>query len=134
MWEALRLPPWRRPADGGCGTTAGPVLLDEAAQATLAKATDRLPPGDTLEVVLSAEAPLLSLPVELVRLAGAVAEVGTAGAAGRVERLPQGPQERPGRWQGGGNELARTDGVAGPAEDPGGGSGAGSDQDAESAA
>ena len=56
------------------------VLFDDAAQGLLAAVVDRLPPGDTVEVVLSAAGPLLSLPVELIRLAtGAGGEVGPLG-------------------------------------------------------
>ena len=56
------------------------VLFDDAAQGVLAAVVDRLPPGDTVEVVLSAAGPLLSLPVELIRLAtGAGVEVGPLG-------------------------------------------------------
>ena len=70
VWGALRLPPLAaagRVAEAG-RRLAG-VLFDDAAQRVLAGVVDRLPPGDSVEVVLSAEGPLLSLPVELVRLA-----------------------------------------------------------------
>ena len=39
----------------------------------------RLPPGDAVEVVLSAAGPLLSLPVELIRLAADGTEAGPLG-------------------------------------------------------
>ena len=45
------------------------ALLAEADQQVLAAVLDRLPPGDTVEVVLSAVRAALSLPVELIRLA-----------------------------------------------------------------
>jgi hypothetical protein len=70
VWAALRLPALAaadRMADAG-RRLAG-VLLDDAAQGMLAGMVDRLPPGDTIEVLLRAAAPLLSLPVELIRLA-----------------------------------------------------------------
>ena len=51
----------------------------------LAAVVDRLPPGDKVEVVLGAAGPLLSLPVELVRLAtGTGGEVGPLGLAAGV--------------------------------------------------
>ena len=80
-WGALQLPALAaagRVADAG-RRLAG-VLFDQAAQELLAAVVDRLPPGDTVEVVLSAAGPLLSLPVELIRLATeAGSEVGPLG-------------------------------------------------------
>ena len=70
VWGALQLPALaaaERMADAG-RRLAG-VLFDEAAQRTLAAVVEQLPVCDTVEVVLSAAAPLLSLPVELIRLA-----------------------------------------------------------------
>ena len=111
VWGALRLPPLaaaERMADAG-RRLAG-MLFDEDAQRLLAGVADRLPPGDTIEVVLSAAAPLLSLPVELTRLTTGGGEVGPLGlqpgvsvyrrpsAAGRGEddRAPGGPLPVPG--------------------------------------
>ena len=70
MWGALGLPAVvaaERMADAG-RRLAG-MLFDEAGQQLLAGVVDRLPPGDSVEVVLSAAGPLLALPVELIRLA-----------------------------------------------------------------
>ena len=56
VWGALRLPPLaaaERMADAG-RRLAG-MLFDEDAQRLLAGVADRLPPGDTIEVVLSAD-------------------------------------------------------------------------------
>ncbi len=81
VWAALGLPSLAaagRVADAG-RRLAG-VLLDEAAQGLLAAVVDQLPPGDSVEVVLSAAGPLLSLPMELIRLATeAGGEVGPLG-------------------------------------------------------
>ena len=69
VWGALRLPSLaaaERMADAG-RRLAG-MLFDEAAQQLLAGVVDRLPPGDAVEVTLDAAGPLLSLPVELIRL------------------------------------------------------------------
>jgi hypothetical protein len=70
LWGALRLPPLAaadRMVDAG-RRLAG-MLMDEAAQHALAAELDRLAPGDVVEVVLSATGPVLSLPIELIRLA-----------------------------------------------------------------
>ena len=70
VWGALQLPAVaaaERMADAG-RRLAG-VLFDEDAQRLLAGVMGRLPPGDSVEVVLSAAAPASSLPVELIRLA-----------------------------------------------------------------
>ena len=74
---AAAVPSGGRTGGGGGRRLAG-VLFDEAAQRLLATVVDQLPPGDTVEVVLSAAGPLLSLPVELIRLA-----TGQAGRWGR---------------------------------------------------
>ena len=77
VWPALRLPAvvaGERMAQAG-RALAG-ALLAEADQQLLAGLLDRLAPGDTAEVVLSAAGEALSLPVELIRLrAGAGGEV-----------------------------------------------------------
>jgi tetratricopeptide (TPR) repeat protein len=80
VWSALGVPPLvasDRLAEAG-RRLAG-VLLDDDAQRLLATVADRLPPGDTIEVVLAAAGPLLSLPVELIRLATEAGEVGPLG-------------------------------------------------------
>ena len=76
VWEALRLPALAaadRMAEAG-RQLAGDAAGRRTAQRLLAAVLDRLPPGDTVEVVLAADGPALSLPVELIRLAS-----GTAG-------------------------------------------------------
>jgi len=80
VWGALQLPPLEaagRMAEAGRRLAA--VLLDAAGQRALAAVADRLPPGDTVEIVLEAEGPLLWLPVELIRLAAESGEVGPLG-------------------------------------------------------
>ena len=70
------------------------------AQGLLAAVVDRLPPGDSVEVVLSAAGPLLSLPVELIRLATeAGGEVGPLGLEAGVSvcRRPAAGGGGPGR-------------------------------------
>jgi hypothetical protein len=69
LWGALRLPPLAasdRMVEAG-RRLAG-MLMDEAAQRAVATELDRLAPGDSVEVVLAAAGPLLSLPIELIRL------------------------------------------------------------------
>jgi tetratricopeptide (TPR) repeat protein len=69
LWGALRLPPL--PAADRmveAGRRLAGMLMDEAAQRAVAAELDRLAPGDAVEVVLSASGPLLSLPIELIRL------------------------------------------------------------------
>ena len=98
VWAALRLPPLAaadRMADAG-RRLAG-MLFDEDAQRLLAEVAGRLPPGDTVEVVLRAAGPLLSLPVELVRLAAGGGEVRAAGAGARCQRVPSACRGRRGR-------------------------------------
>ena len=95
--RAASCPRWRRRSGWRRrgGALAG-VLLDEAAQGLLAGLLDRLPPGDTVEVVLSAAGAALALPVELIRLAtGAGRGGGAAGAAGRGQRVPPAPPRPP---------------------------------------
>ena len=86
VWGALQLPALvaaERMVEAG-RRLAG-VLLDEAGQSVLAAVVDRLPPGDTVEMVLSAAGPLLTLPMELIRLAtGTGGEVGPLGLAAGV--------------------------------------------------
>ena len=80
VWAALRLPPLDaadRMADAG-RRLAG-MLLDAEAQRLLAEVAGRLPPADTIDVVLTASGPLLSLPVELVRLRRDGGETGPLG-------------------------------------------------------
>jgi tetratricopeptide (TPR) repeat protein len=80
VWSALRLPPLvasDRMVEAG--RRLAEMLLDDDAQRLLATVADRLPPGDTVEVVLAAAGPLLSLPVELIRLASKAGEVGPLG-------------------------------------------------------
>jgi hypothetical protein len=60
------------------------VLLDDAGQRLLAGMLDTLPPGDTVEVVLSGAGLVASLPVELIRLATNGREVGPLGLLPRV--------------------------------------------------
>src|SRR5205807_402039 len=60
VWSALRLPTLvaaERVAEAG-RRLAG-TLFDDAAQRALAAVTDRLPPGDSVEITLAAEEPLL---------------------------------------------------------------------------
>ena len=81
LWKALGLP--AAEAAGGvvsAGRQLAEVLLDDASQEQLAVVLDGLGPGDSAEVVLSADGPLLSLPVELIRLVTAGGgEVGPLG-------------------------------------------------------
>ncbi len=69
LWGALRLPPLAA-ADRmvEAGRRLATMLMDEAAQRAVAAELDRLAPGDAVEVVLAAAGPLLSLPIELIRL------------------------------------------------------------------
>ena len=90
MWEALRLPALvaaERVAEAGRRLAA--ALLDEADQELLAELLNRLPPGDTAEVVLSAirGGAVAAGGADPAATAGG-GEVGPAGAAGRGERGP----------------------------------------------
>src|ERR1022692_2381977 len=77
VWNALQLPALDAAERmGDAGRRLAATLLDNNAQRLLAKLLDRLPPGDTVEVVLSASGPALSLPVELIRLTADAGEVG----------------------------------------------------------
>jgi tetratricopeptide (TPR) repeat protein len=70
VWGALRLPALAagdRMAEAGRRLAA--ALLDDDTQHMLAGMVNRLRPGDTVEVVLAASGPALSLPIELIRLA-----------------------------------------------------------------
>jgi tetratricopeptide (TPR) repeat protein len=80
VWAALRLPAivaGERLAEAG-RRLAG-ALLDEDGQRLLGGLVSRLAPGDSVEVVLSADEAALTLPVELTRLASDGAEVGPLG-------------------------------------------------------
>ncbi len=94
LWGALRLPPLAA-ADRmvGAGRRLAGMLMDEAAQRAVAAELDRLAPGDSVEVVLAAAGPLLSLPVELVRLAHDGGETAPLGLLPGVSvyRRPAGP-------------------------------------------
>jgi tetratricopeptide (TPR) repeat protein len=80
VWSALALPPLvASDRMVAAGRALAGTLLDEQAQRLLAEVADRLPPGDTVEVVLAAAGPVLSLPVELIRLAADGGEVGPLG-------------------------------------------------------
>jgi tetratricopeptide (TPR) repeat protein len=84
VWKALDLPALvaaERMADAG-RRLAG-ALLDEAGQHTLARRLNEIPPGGSAEVILVADGPALSLPVELIRLAS-----GDAGQVGPLGLLP----------------------------------------------
>jgi hypothetical protein len=70
VWGALEQPSLAAAARvAEAGRRLAGALFDDAGQQVLAAVADRLPPGDTLEITLDAEGPLLWLPVELVRLA-----------------------------------------------------------------
>ena len=86
VWGALLLPPLVAAGQmANAGRQLAGVLFDDAGQHVLAAVVDRLPPGDTVEVVLSAAGPLVSLPVELIRLGTeAGGEVGPLGLAAGV--------------------------------------------------
>ena len=118
VWGALQLPALvaaGRMAEAG-RRLAG-VLFDETGQRALAAAVDRLPPGDTVEVVLSAAGPLLSLPVELIRLATeAGGEVGPLGLQAGVSvcRRPAAIADGGGRTSGPGEALPAPAGLPGP--------------------
>ncbi len=94
LWEALRLPPLAA-ADRmvEAGRRLAGMLMDEAAQRAVAAELDRLAPGDTVEVVLAAAGPLLSLPIELIRLVRDGGETGPLGLMPGVSvyRRPAGP-------------------------------------------
>ena len=84
VWDALRLPTvvaGERMAQAG--RALADALLAEADQALLAGLLNRLAPGDTAEVVLSAAGPALSLPLELIRL-----RTGVGGEVGPLGLLP----------------------------------------------
>lgn len=88
VWPALRLPAvvaGERMAQAG-RALAG-ALLAEADQQLLAGLLDRLAPGDTAEVVLSAAGEALSLPMELIRLRAGGGGA-SAGADAGGERVP----------------------------------------------
>jgi tetratricopeptide (TPR) repeat protein len=94
LWSALRLPPLAasdRMVEAG-RRLAG-MLMDEAAQRAVATELDRLAPGDTVEVVLAATGPLLSLPIELIRLVRDGGETVPLGLVPGVSvyRRPAGP-------------------------------------------
>jgi len=104
VWGALRLPPLvaaDRMAQAGRQLAA--MLLDEKGQQLLAQMTVRLHPGDTIEVVLQAAGPWLSLPVELLRLAdgagGVTLPLGLLPGVSVYRRVaqPGQPAEAPGR-------------------------------------
>src|ERR1022692_27117 len=77
VWGALELPALvAAERIGSAGRRLADVLLDDAARRLLAGLLDRLPPGDMVEVVLVADGSVLSLPVELLRLATDSGEVG----------------------------------------------------------
>jgi hypothetical protein len=85
VWEGLLLPgqaAGERMA--GAGRRLAGALLDDEGQRELAGRLVRLPPGATAEVVLVAGGGALSLPAELMRLAGADGEVGPLGLAPNV--------------------------------------------------
>lgn len=71
VWDALRLP-GRIAGEqmAAAGRRLAGALFDEEGQRDLAARLSRLPPGAAAEVVLVADGSALSLPVELVRLAG----------------------------------------------------------------
>jgi tetratricopeptide (TPR) repeat protein len=80
VWDALRLPgriAGERMA--AAGRRLAGALLDDDGQRELAARLSQLPPGATAEVVLVADGGALSLPVELIRLAGDVIEAGPLG-------------------------------------------------------
>ena len=117
VWGALRLPALaaaERMAEAG-RRLAG-VLFDEAAQGVLAAVVDRLPPGDTVEVVLSAAGPLLSLPVELIRLTteagGEVGPLGLRPGSACAAGPPRPPAS--GETPGPGEALPAPAGLPGP--------------------
>jgi hypothetical protein len=68
----------------GAGRKLAGVLLDDEGQARLATVFRQLPPGSTAEVVLVADGPALSLPVELIRLSGNGTETGPLGLLANV--------------------------------------------------
>ena len=80
VWDALQLP--GRVAGermAAAGRRLAGVLLDDDGQRALAARLLQLPPGATAEVVLVADGDALSLPVELIRLAGDAIEAGPLG-------------------------------------------------------
>jgi tetratricopeptide (TPR) repeat protein len=116
VWEALRLPAVAarsRMADVGRRLAA--ALFDDSAAQLLAGLVNRLPPGDTVDVVLNAVGPALSLPVELIRLTTSVAvEVNPLGLmpAVSVSRRLVTPGQSPGLNAT--NSEASAAGMAGP--------------------
>ncbi len=125
VWGALRLPPLEaanRMVEAG-RRLAG-MLMDEAAQRAVAAELDRLAPGDAVEVVLAATGPLLSLPVELIRLVRDGGETAALGLMPGVSVYRR-PAARTGRRGRPGCGQARAGGVGGAVEDPGGGGGPG---------
>jgi CHAT domain/TIR domain len=101
VWGALKLPALaagQRLADAGLQLAA--ALLDEDSRRVLAGLLDRLPPGDTVEVVLVADGLALSLPAELMRLTTDTGgEVGPLGLlpAVSVSRRPSAAGQVPGQ-------------------------------------
>ena len=130
VWRARELPAIAagdRLADAG-RRLAG-ALLDEAGQRLLGGLLGRLAPGSTAEVVLIADGPALSLPVELIRLTESTGgEVGPLGLLPAVSVSRRAGHGR-GRWHCAGFGRDRR-----AAEGAGGGRGPGRDQDAERAA
>ena len=102
VWSALQLPGLAaadRMADAG-RRLAG-ALLDEAAEQMVARLLNRLRPGDRVDVVLAADGPALSLPVELIRVVseadGSVGPLGLlpgVSVSRRVATPGQGPGQR----------------------------------------
>jgi tetratricopeptide (TPR) repeat protein len=85
VWGALALPGLIA-ADrmANAGRKLAGALLDDEGQARLATVFRHLPPASTAEVVLVADGPALSLPVELIRLSGNGTETGPLGLLANV--------------------------------------------------
>ena len=102
VWDALRLPGLiasERMASAGRGLAG--AIFDDEAQRTLATLLRQLPPGSAAEVVLVADGPALSLPAELIRLAGDGTETGplallpNVSVTRRITGTPQGTPPAP---------------------------------------
>ena len=129
VWAALDLP--GAVAAGrvaAAGRALAGVLLADDGQEVLGNLLDRLPAGDSAEVVLYGSGAVLALPVELIRLrTGPGSETGPLGLLARVSIIRRAavPGRVPGQPPGPPRPAGPARGCGGAAEGAGGGGGPG---------